>query len=374
MPDDEEKLWLQYQNAPSDSVRNSLSAHYSQFVEHIARRVAKRAPECVDVSDLIQEGHIALLVCIGRFNPKKGVPFTSYAGRRVEGAMRDWMRGEDLLPDTVRRSVTALRDVISSARHDGHHNAQEISDRIDITPHQVETAINGTSGFLYDLARHRGTEYTDTSTSRFMLVTLDWCGLHAVRNPGQWFPIEISDVIEFGPIHSFEAGDRPTVFADRVFVELQLSPHLGYEWHLAQIAEECVPPVLPEKREITMTDFLERIETKINRKRMELERLEEMRTCMSDPCIADELAEILDTKPVAPKRKPRTVRSRSVTKRILLHFRNTGNAAASVHELSAATGLSIPQVRGAVANKKTKRFEKSHARSNGVIRYVMVDG
>ena len=125
-----------------------------------------------------------------------------------------------------------------------------------------------------------------------------------------------------------------------------------------------------------MTDFLERINTKISRKRRELERLEEMRACISDPYIADDLAEILDTTPVPRKRKTQTPKSKvsAVTKTIISHFRRTGNTAASVDEISVATGLTAPQVRGAVASKRVKRFEKSDAASNGVIRYVMVSG
>ena len=72
-------------------------------VKFLAARLAWRVPPHVDVDDLIQVGIIGLLQSAERYDPQRGVKFQTYANRRIQGAMLDYLRSLDWTPRSVRR-------------------------------------------------------------------------------------------------------------------------------------------------------------------------------------------------------------------------------------------------------------------------------
>src|SRR5882672_3376697 len=71
-------------------------------VKYLANRLASRIPAHVDVDDLVQVGMMGLLQCAGRFDAHRGANFKTYAHRRVQGAMLDYLRSLDWKPRSVR--------------------------------------------------------------------------------------------------------------------------------------------------------------------------------------------------------------------------------------------------------------------------------
>ncbi len=59
----------------------------------------------------------ALWLSAERFEPERGVPFISYAGRRMAGAVIDYVRTEDHLTRDERKRVTAGAPEPWSVRH-----------------------------------------------------------------------------------------------------------------------------------------------------------------------------------------------------------------------------------------------------------------
>lgn len=100
--------------AQSDSMQeivdNSLPG-----VRYLANRIASRLPAHVDVEDLVQVGLVGLLQSADRYDPDRGVKFQTYANRRVEGAMLDYLRSLDWRPRSVRRRGRELEQAMSSA-------------------------------------------------------------------------------------------------------------------------------------------------------------------------------------------------------------------------------------------------------------------
>ncbi|MBI1955071.1 MAG: FliA/WhiG family RNA polymerase sigma factor [Acidobacteria bacterium] len=93
--------------------------HLEEMVNHslpgvrfVASRLANRLPAHVDVEDLIQVGVIGLLQSAHRFDPERGVKFQTFANRRVEGAMLDYLRSLDWRPRSVRQRNRHLRKAI----------------------------------------------------------------------------------------------------------------------------------------------------------------------------------------------------------------------------------------------------------------------
>ena len=99
-------------------------------VRFLANRIASRLPAHVDVEDLIQVGLVGLLQSADRFDPERGVKFQTYANRRVEGAMLDYLRSLDWRPRSVRQRNRKLEEAFSA-----------VEQRLGESPTQEEVAL-----------------------------------------------------------------------------------------------------------------------------------------------------------------------------------------------------------------------------------------
>ena len=92
------------------------------LVHHIASRVVHRFPADFDRDDLVQVGTMGLIEAVRRFDPERGVRFSSYAGRRIEGAITDYLRSNDWAP----RSVRSQRRMLAIAEAQGATNDADV--------------------------------------------------------------------------------------------------------------------------------------------------------------------------------------------------------------------------------------------------------
>ncbi len=72
------------------------------LVEHIVNRVAANLPASHSRDDLVQTGIMGLITATVRFDPQHGTAFSTFAGRRIEGAVIDMLRRADWAPRSVR--------------------------------------------------------------------------------------------------------------------------------------------------------------------------------------------------------------------------------------------------------------------------------
>lgn len=83
------------------------------LVEHIVNRVAAKLPSSHSREDLVQTGIMGLITATVRFDPSVGTAFSTFAGRRIEGAIIDMLRNADWAPRSVRameRRLTAAEE------------------------------------------------------------------------------------------------------------------------------------------------------------------------------------------------------------------------------------------------------------------------
>lgn len=85
-------------------------------VRFLANRLAAHLPEHVDVEDLVQIGLVGLLQSANRFDPRRGVKFQTYANRRVEGAMLDYLRSLDWRPRSIRQRDRRLKKAVAALK------------------------------------------------------------------------------------------------------------------------------------------------------------------------------------------------------------------------------------------------------------------
>lgn len=97
-----EGLWDYYHRARHSEHAKALMKHYLPMLQRIAANMASRLPAEVDADELMQEGLFGLSDAIAGFDPSREVQFTTFAGHRIAGAIRDYLRTLDLLPRLAR--------------------------------------------------------------------------------------------------------------------------------------------------------------------------------------------------------------------------------------------------------------------------------
>lgn len=103
------------------------------LVHHIAARVVHRFPADFGREDIVQVGTMGLIEAVRRFEPERGVRFSSFAGRRIEGAIADYLRSNDWAP----RSVRSQRRLLALAEARGATSDEEISRMSGLDPGAV---------------------------------------------------------------------------------------------------------------------------------------------------------------------------------------------------------------------------------------------
>jgi RNA polymerase sigma factor FliA len=91
-----------------------------QLVEHaptiqkLAKKIHRRLPPNVEVSDLFSAGMLGLLQASAKFKPAMGAQFGSYAHLRIRGAILDSLRDMDWAPRELRRKGRAIGETIQT--------------------------------------------------------------------------------------------------------------------------------------------------------------------------------------------------------------------------------------------------------------------
>ncbi|MCK9222370.1 MAG: FliA/WhiG family RNA polymerase sigma factor [Limnochordia bacterium] len=94
--------------SPRERQREELISDHLSLVRRIAERLAIGLPNHMQVDDLVGYGYLGLIEAAQRYDPCQGVLFSTFASKRIRGAMLDGIRSEDWLPDSQRRKIKAM--------------------------------------------------------------------------------------------------------------------------------------------------------------------------------------------------------------------------------------------------------------------------
>lgn len=108
--DDVMQLWDEYKRTNDNEIRNELVMHYMSLVKKIAFKTYRNAwfLDCAD--ELVNEGVIAMINAIDRFDISQNIKFETFASRRIQGAMLDYIHKQSGFVRKIHEMSTMVND------------------------------------------------------------------------------------------------------------------------------------------------------------------------------------------------------------------------------------------------------------------------
>ena len=106
-------LWRRYRSTGDPEARSQLLDRYLGLVHHVARQIAARVADVVEVDDLVSAGTLGLVQALECFDLSRGLAFSTYAMRRIRGSILDELRSRDWVPRSVRAKGRQMATVVA---------------------------------------------------------------------------------------------------------------------------------------------------------------------------------------------------------------------------------------------------------------------
>lgn len=94
------------------------------MIKRIAMDLSNHLPPNIEVDDLIQEGVLALISSLEKYDPKKA-SLKTFVLKRIKGAMYDYLRKMDWMPRNLRRNMKIVEQKIYELSAYGHIPSDE---------------------------------------------------------------------------------------------------------------------------------------------------------------------------------------------------------------------------------------------------------
>jgi RNA polymerase sigma-B factor len=150
--DDPEVVALFAARDADPAAREALMARFGPLAEYLARRFAGRGEP---IEDLTQVASLGLLSAIDRFDPDRGVRFTTFAAATIVGELKRYLRDKawsvrvprrlQELGLEVGRAMPALTQELGRAP-----TVDELAERVGVAPDDVLEAMDAMHAYAAD--------------------------------------------------------------------------------------------------------------------------------------------------------------------------------------------------------------------------------
>jgi RNA polymerase sigma-B factor len=151
---DEAGLWALLASLPPDhperhDIRNDLVALYMPLVRFLARRYRDRGEA---LEDLLQVGAVGLIKSVDRFDPNRGVVFSTFATPTILGEIKRHFRDKAWMV-RVPRQLQELKGRLGTAREELAHQLgrsptiAELAEFLDLTQEQVLEGFDAANAY-----------------------------------------------------------------------------------------------------------------------------------------------------------------------------------------------------------------------------------
>jgi RNA polymerase sigma factor for flagellar operon FliA len=105
-------IWHAAQSGEDPQAREALMMEHIRLVQHVARQVIRTTAADAEFDELVSAGTIGLMNAIDKFDPSRGLAFSTFAAPRIRGSVLDDLRRRD----HATRSVQKKQRELSRAR------------------------------------------------------------------------------------------------------------------------------------------------------------------------------------------------------------------------------------------------------------------
>lgn len=120
-------------NATETATQTVNPEDHIGLVYHIVDRTTREFPRHIDREDLVQVGMLGLMEATKRFDPEEGSAFSTFAGRRIEGAVLDHVRKDTWMPRNLYKKVQQLKAAEDRLYQGGKPTDEQIADELGVS-------------------------------------------------------------------------------------------------------------------------------------------------------------------------------------------------------------------------------------------------
>lgn len=119
----------------TDAEFEKLVLDHLDIVKIIASKIYARIHWTVDLGDLIHTGILGLIDAARKYDPNRGVKFSTYASLRIKGAIMDELRNLDWASRCQRRKIKTMEHAFDTleAQLGRPPNEEEMAESLDMT-------------------------------------------------------------------------------------------------------------------------------------------------------------------------------------------------------------------------------------------------
>lgn len=138
--DDPEAVMREYKRTGDLNLRNQLVLHYASYVNAAIYSMRSMLLSNIPVDDFFSQGILALIERIERFDPERGVKFDTYIYKGIRGAMVNYVRKQNWLPNRVWTMSKKIRQTQADleAKLLRKPTQQEIAQELEMTVQELE--------------------------------------------------------------------------------------------------------------------------------------------------------------------------------------------------------------------------------------------
>ncbi len=127
-----EELLNEYLITKDIQIKQEIVLRYSHMVKTVAMQMRGVYVSFAEIDDMINEGIIALMGAVEKFDPSKNVKFESYASLRIRGTIIDIARKQDWVPRNVRKAGKSIDNATTElfAKYGRYPTEKEIADHL----------------------------------------------------------------------------------------------------------------------------------------------------------------------------------------------------------------------------------------------------
>ena len=129
------ELWKAYKENKTIEARNEIVLQYINLVRRIVLRFKGSYNNFGQLDDMVNQGIIALIDAVEKFDPEMGNKFETFASLKIKGAIIDFMRKQDWVPRNQRNLSKELDEVYSQlySQNGIEPTKQEMADHMGIS-------------------------------------------------------------------------------------------------------------------------------------------------------------------------------------------------------------------------------------------------